>query len=117
MSISKIKSKNVELIGNSDLNGFGHGGQVVVQNRRGKYYAYIGHMNDVSTSILDVTDPENPEMLSQIPVAVNAHHHKVRVCGNVMLVNHEQYGSSDQFRPGLRIFDVSDPSNPCFKIR
>jgi len=112
MSSSNQKSKNVKLLGHSDLNGFGNGGQVTVASRGNEYYAYIGHMKEMGTSILNVTNPREPEIVAQIPVSKDTHSHKVRVCGDLMLVNNEQLGGRKPFEVGLRIFDVSDPSSP-----
>ena len=53
-------SKNVKLVGRTDLAG---GGQVVVENG----YAYIGHMDPPhGTSILDVKDPKQPKVIAHI---------------------------------------------------
>ena len=41
---------------------------------------------------LDVADPRRPRLLSQIELPPGWHSHKVRVAGDVMLVNHEQLG-------------------------
>ena len=112
MPISRPLSKNVRSVSHSDLNGFGNGGQVVVQKHRDEYFAFIGHMKDMGTSIVDVTRPEKPELVAQIPIFQNTHSHKVRVCGGTMIVNNEQYGGRKPFAAGLRIYDVSDPAEP-----
>ena len=105
-------SRNVSLLCHSDLNGHGNGGQVSVAKRGGSYYAYVGHMLGMGTSIVDVTDPGAPEVVAQIPIGENNHSHKVRVCGDLIIVNAEQLGAGRPFEAGLRIYDVSDPSNP-----
>ncbi len=112
MSLPASGNMNVKLLSNSDLNGFGNGGQITVLSRSGEYYAFVGHMRGMGTSILNVTDPKKPKLLAQIPVPKDAHSHKVRACGDVMLVNSEQLGGGKQFEAGLRIYDISDPSNP-----
>lgn len=103
------KSKNVKRIGHFDLPG---GGQVVVQNGR----AYIGHLKPpLGTSILDVSDPRHPKLLSQVEVPKGIHSHKVRVRDGVMFVNYEQYPSIEGNNPervGVRVFDVSKPESP-----
>ena len=104
-------SRNVWLLGNTDLDGHGDGGQVVVAPRGVEYYAYVGHMQDMGTSIVNVTDPRKPRVVSQIPAPEGTHCHKVRVCGDVMLINNEQV-SGKKWEAGLRLFDVSDPSKP-----
>ena len=104
-------SKNVRLFGNSDLNGYGNGGQVTVARRGHEYYAYVGHMQGIGTTIVNVTDPRKPQVVSQIPAPEGTHCHKVRVCGDVMLVNNEQL-SGKRWEAGLRLFNISDPAKP-----
>src|SRR5512145_3148521 len=80
-------TKNVTRVSHLDLPG---AGQVYVDGK----YAYVGHITNkegLGTSILDVSDPKKPKLLSQIPVAdPNSHSHKARVIGDVMIVNVEQ---------------------------
>jgi hypothetical protein len=106
------RSKNVRLVGHHDLNGHGNGGQVTVTRRGTEYFAFIGHMKGMGTSILNVTEVENPEIVTQIPIPENTHSHKVRVCDNLMLVNSEQFGINTPFNPGLRIYDISKIQEP-----
>jgi hypothetical protein len=80
-------TKNVTRISHLDLPG---AGQVYVDGK----YAYVGHITNkegLATSILDVSDPKRPKLLSQIPVGDrNSHSHKARVIGDIMIVNVEQ---------------------------
>lgn len=103
---------NVKPIGHSNLNGHGDGGQVVVQRIDRNYYAYVGHMEGMGTTIVDVTTPDRPEVLSQVKVPQNIHSHKVRVFGNLMFVNYEQLGSRTPSEVGLKVFDISDRTAP-----
>lgn len=88
------------------------GGQVFVEGS----YAYVGHMAPPhGTSIVDVSDPAKPRLVSQLSVPRDVHSHKVRLAGDFMLVNYERYPWSDtSLSPevGLKIFDVSDPARP-----
>jgi len=90
------------------------GGQVVVIGG----IAYIGHMRAPhGTSIVDVRDPTNPKLLGQLPMPPGTHSHKVRVHGGVMIVNHEinfndPIKAAPDYRGGLGIYDVSNPSAP-----
>lgn len=65
------------------------GGQVVVQGD----YAFVGHLAPpFGTSIIDVSDPKAPRIVSQIMLSDNrSHTHKVRVVGDLMVCNHEMY--------------------------
>lgn len=111
MSAVGASSWNVRLLGNSDLNGHGDGGQVVVEKRSGEYLAFVGHMQGMGTTILNVTDPVRPKVISQVPVPEGTHSHKVRVCGDVMLVNNEKAGGRT-WEAGLRLYNISDPARP-----
>jgi hypothetical protein len=111
------EAKNVELVGHLDIEG---GGMVDVHEG----IAYIGHMEPpFATSILDVSDPADPKILSRIEAKPHTHSHKARACGGVMLSNRELYAGSvpgyifnSLFRKdleiGLAVTDVSDPVNP-----
>ena len=78
-------ARNIRRVAHIDLPG---GGQVVVQDG----YAYIGHMKPpYGTTILDVRDPKNPRIASQIMLeGSDSHTHKVRVVGDIMITNVEQ---------------------------
>ena len=77
-------SRNIRRLGYLDIPG---GGQVVVQGD----YAYVGHMKPPhGTSIINVSDPENPRVVSHIDPPEWSHTHKVRVAGDLMITNVEQ---------------------------
>ncbi|HEY9549059.1 MAG TPA: sigma-70 domain-containing protein, partial [Kiloniellaceae bacterium] len=78
-------ARNIRRVAHLDLPG---GGQVVVQGG----YAYVGHMKPpYGTTILDVRDPKNPRIVSEIRLGDDTSHtHKVRVVGDLMITNVEQ---------------------------
>ena len=86
------------------------GGQVFVQ--RG--YAYIGHLEPpAGTSIVDVSDPKRPRVVSHLTVPPSTHSHKVRVYDDIMLVNSERFGKwRGPFQGGLKIYDIADREKP-----
>lgn len=107
------------------------GGQVVVD--RG--HAFIGHLRPPSgTTIVDVKDPSKPRIVGAVEVPANMHSHKVRVMGDLMLVNQElnraepvkapigkpidaivretKDASEAGFQGGLRIYDIADRTRP-----
>lgn len=103
-------TKNLRYLGGIDIPG---GGQVEVRGS----YAYVGHMKPPhGTTILDVSDPRAPRVVAQLEVPPHTHSHKVRVMGDLMLVNLERYtrftGDASGFVGGLEIYDASDVRNP-----
>src|SRR5882724_1945683 len=99
-------SKNINQIGRTDLPG---GGLVTVENG----YAYIGHIDPpYGTSIVNVHDPKHPKLVSQLEVPEGIHSHKVRVGGDVMLVNYERFQTKKEPQTGLKVFDISDKAKP-----
>src|SRR2546423_12273281 len=90
------------------------GGQVVAEGN----YAFVGHMRPPhGTSIIDVSDPRRPEIVSQISLPEHTHSHKVRVHGDIMLVNNELFRATTGERPadfqgGIKVYDTSDKMKP-----
>ena len=79
--------RNVQRLSRPELPG---AGQVTVEGK----YAYVGHITNkerLGTSILDVSDPRKPRLLSQIHLdEADSHSHKARVAGDLLIVNVEQ---------------------------
>jgi len=115
-------SRNVKRLSHLDLTG---AGQVYVDGN----YAYVGHLptvekhlylsrpngsptqNDarLGTSIVDISDPRKPRIVSQVFLDdPESHSHKVRVVGDIMIVNSEQrltpLGRKIEQLPRLRAF-------------
>src|SRR5215467_8497290 len=80
-------ARNVRLLGHLDLPG---AGQVTVRGS----HAYVGHIpnpHHLGTSIIDIGDPRQPRVIATITLDDHdSHSHKVRVVGEVMIVNHER---------------------------
>ncbi|MFC0529954.1 LVIVD repeat-containing protein [Phytohabitans kaempferiae] len=114
MSAPVLSAERMTLVGHADLDGRGDCMHVNVVDG----YAYVGHMGhtDLGTSILDVSDPENPRVVAQLPRPPGTHTHKVQVAGDVMLVNHErnrfEASPPDRWSAGVAAYDVSDPWRP-----
>jgi hypothetical protein len=97
-------SENINRISRIELPG---AGQVSVSGD----YAFVGHIPNkehLGTSILDVSDPRNPRVVSQIHLDdPESHSHKARVVGDIMIVNSERnmttIGRKADELPGLRI--------------
>ena len=69
---------------------FARAGQVTVAG----HHAYVGHIpnkQNLGTSIIDIADPKNPRLVATVTLDDPASHsHKVRVAGDLMVVNHER---------------------------
>ena len=74
-------------IGHLDLAG---AGQVTVSGD----FAFVGHIPNkanLGTSIIDIADPGKPRVVAEITLDdPTSHSHKVRVVGDIMIVNHER---------------------------
>jgi hypothetical protein len=104
---------NVRLVGQTDLDGHGDCMLVNVQDN----IAYVGHMGGdrVGTSIVDVSDPTAPRLVSQINTPAGTRSHKVQVVGDLLLVNHEKNPAEPDaptWSAGLRVYDIGDPARP-----
>src|SRR5919206_254790 len=79
---------NMRLVGQTDLNG--HGDCMHVNLKEG--FAFVGHMGEsrVGTSVVDVSDPSRPRVVTQLETPPGTHSHKVQVVGDVLLVNYER---------------------------
>jgi hypothetical protein len=115
-------ARNVSRLSHLDLPG---AGQVTIAGR----YAYVGHITNkqrLGTSILDVSDPRKPRVVSQIHLDdADSHSHKARVAGDLMIVNVEQNmgplgRKAENVSPernsygegGFKLYDVSDRGAP-----
>lgn len=104
---STAQARNVVSVGHMDIEG---GGMVDVQGT----IAAIGHLSPpLATTILDVTDPAKPRILSRIKARPGTHSHKARMCGTTLITNVEQYGMLRKGdKVGLAFYDISDPRQP-----
>jgi hypothetical protein len=99
---------NTTLVSHIDCPG---GGQVWVEGTT----LYVGHMRPTSgTTVIDVADPRNPKTIAKIDVREGWHSHKVRVAGDIMIVNQEKFGKSGgtDIGGGIDIYDVANPAAP-----
>jgi len=90
------------------------GGQIVMKGTT----AFVGHQHGPDgTTILDIADPRQPKVVSKLMVShPMSHSHKVRVVGDLMVVNSEiEPGKGDRLAypdGGFRIYDIKDRANP-----
>jgi hypothetical protein len=119
-------SSNLRLVGHSDLNGKGNGGEGLdlVQypdGRRILFYAHTAPPTCVTT--VDVTDPAKPKVLAQLPtVAPHVRCNSLgvsattttagRTGGAPIMVVAQNTDEPGQPNGGALIFDVADPARP-----
>jgi hypothetical protein len=79
---SVYSSDNIRHLSRMELPG---GGQIVIRGR----YAYVGHQHGPDgTTIIDISDPRRPVIVSKLMTSHPwSHSHKVRVVGDLMVVN------------------------------
>ena len=103
------ESWNMRLAGHEPMAG--DGDCMHVNLRDG--FAFVGHMSDRGTSIVDVRDPRRPRLCGRIPSPPNTHGHKVQIVDDVLLVNREKIPlSKGPFVAGLDVYDIADPVEP-----
>lgn len=110
------QSHNVRLVGHSDLNGWGDAFQIQVRDGL-CYVAGSGEKGHDGLTVLDVNDPSNPRVIHQIADGPEARTHKVLLINDeVMITNSELRGDEpvNGVLGGLRIFDISNPTEPRF---
>lgn len=107
------ESWNMRLVGHSDLNGHGDGMHINLKDG----HAFVAHMGDsrIGTSVVDVSDPTNPRVVTQIETPPGTHSHKAQIVGDVLAVNYEHNASErneKSWSAGLQLFDVSKVAEP-----
>jgi hypothetical protein len=70
----------------------------------------------MGTSILDVSDPGRPVLVTQWWAPARSHTHKVQVADGLLLVNHEKFpyraAASGPVSAGLAVYRTTDPLHP-----
>lgn len=125
-------SKNMKLIGHSDIDGRSDGVQIMVN----KGHAIIAHMFSRGFSVVDVRDPSSPKPVAYVPsppntwsIHLQAHDDLLLVINgkdlyrDEVLMDEEKYyigsmsdklgmESDAKHEAGMRVFDIKDPSDP-----
>ncbi len=106
------EQKNMVLIGHDDLKGHGDGGEgLAIQERAdGRRILYIAHEGETTClSMVDVTHPEAPVLLNQIPSPAPGitRCNSLGLSGNVLTVA-DQTMKAGQAPAGMWVLDVSD---------
>jgi hypothetical protein len=105
----------LRLLGQHDLAGRGDGMQVL---REGDAL-YVGHngTTGAGTSILDVSAPARPRLVTQWDAPQHTHTHKVQIGDGLLLTNHEGFplrapGPQGPHSAGLAVYSLEDPFEP-----
>lgn len=100
---------NIRLVGHTDLGGQGDGMHVGFKDG----YAFVGHMGETGTSIVDIRDPRRPRLVGRIPVGGDTHAHKVQIQGDILLTNRELIPRrTGPHLAGLAVYDISNATAP-----
>src|SRR5262245_26294526 len=109
---SGAESRNMVLVGHHDLNGTGDGGEglALQQLPDGRRVLYLAHeAPERCLSVLDVTRPEQPQLLNQIPSAAPGmtRCNSLGLSGNVLAVANQSAKAGGKLA-GMWVLDVSD---------
>ena len=110
-------AQNVEVLGYHDLEGR-PAFKLAMQEVNGRWYLYLAHLWHRGWSVLDVTDPTTPQLVTYIPGPENTWTIQIQVAEGKMITALERiapgWGGVDgqAFAEGFFIFDVSEPTKP-----
>jgi hypothetical protein len=108
-------ASNMAIIGHSDLNGAGKGGEGLAlrQYPNGRRILFLAHESGpMCVSVVDVTQPADPKVVTQIPVANAALRcNSLGLAGTTLAVAH-QSEKVGQPGVGMDVYDVADPAKP-----
>ena len=108
---------NVELLAYHDLDGRS-GFKLALQEVGGRFFLYVAGFWHSGWSILDVTDPEHPELLRFIEGPPNTMTLQVQVADRMMITGLEHpfpslpLSACAQPQDGFLIWDVNEPDRP-----
>ena len=111
-SDEKAEQKNMLLLGHNGLNGHGDGGEgLAIQKRSdGRRILFLAHEGETTClSIVDVTQPEAPVLLNQLPSPAPevTRCNSLGLSGNVLVVANQTM-KTGQSPAGMWVLDVSD---------
>lgn len=124
MTLAKLPqpfaASNIDPIGYSELDGR-PAFKMAIREVQGRWYLYTGHFWDSGWSVIDVTDPTAPEVLTFVAGPANMATLQVDLAGDTMVTMVTSLekilpgfgGDPDApFDEGVLIWDISDPINP-----
>jgi hypothetical protein len=109
------EASNMTIIGHSNLNGAGKGGEGLAlrQYPDGRRVLFLAHESaPMCVSIIDVTKPEDPKVISQIPApSTLLRCNSLGLSGTTMVVAHQSEKAGIK-GVGMDVYDVADPGQP-----
>jgi hypothetical protein len=123
MQIDAVEQENVSLVGYHDLNdrpAF----KLAMQEHRGRWYLYMAHLWHSGWSIVDVTDPTDPEFVDFIEGPADTWTLQMQVADGLMVTSLERplegwqpadgsgLDPEGDFEEGIYIWDVESPTEP-----
>ena len=113
--MSAAEASNMRIVGYSDLKGAGKGGEglALQQYPDGRRILYLAHESaPMCFSVIDVTRPERPQVIAQVPVAADfVRCNSLGLAGNTLVVA-QQTEKVGQPHAGIDTYDIADPANP-----
>ena len=113
--MSQAQSKNMRLIAQHKLDGFGNMGEGMGLQlpKDGRRIMWLAHESPPKNFTgVDVTDIKNPKIIVQTDLPhQNVRSNSLEVCGDLLVVAYQTTALG--LKPaGIDIFDISDPENP-----
>jgi len=113
--LTAASASNMQIIGRSDLNGIGKGGEglALAQYPDRRRVLFLAHESaPMCFSVIDVTDPTHPAVITQIPAEADfVRCNSLGLAGNTLVVAHQTQKVGQRYA-GLDVYDVADPAQP-----
>jgi hypothetical protein len=109
-----MESFGMSLLGQHDLAGYGTCGEgTALLERAGRRYLYLANeRGPVNFSVLDVTDPRAPELLTQTMLPHGGVRSNSLAVGEEIMVVAYQVERPGGQPAGIEVFDLADPAQP-----
>ncbi len=112
--VKPAEALNMRIIGHSDLNGRGNGGEgLALTQKDGRRILFLAHESAPACfSVVDVTNTAQPRVIVQIPTVTDQIRcNSLALSGATLIVAH-QSPKAGMPHGGMRIYDVDDPARP-----
>jgi hypothetical protein len=111
-------AENMKPVGYSDLDGRNGAFKLAIREVEGKWYLYMGHLWHRGWTIVDVTNPADPQVVKFIPGPENTFTIQMDLHDDLMITAMQPIiaGWTDEpgkpSEEGVLLWDISDPVNP-----